>query len=303
MSYRKIFWGILLVLIGVLFILKNTGAISFNWHTMWNLWPVILILWGISVIPIKDWIKAVLSIATIIITFIVVQQFGNNDPWKWKFNYNDRDDKIDYAAPISQNLTEDMDSVVKYALLNLNIGVGEFTIKDSTSKLIELDRTGSQGHYSMTSEDKDSLRIIKLSLDKAEFKGEVRNTVELKLNKIPTWDFELNVGAAEVDFDLSPYKTRKINIQGGASDIDIKLGSESPESHVNVEAGAASITVRVPREVGCEITTNTFLASKNFNDFTKIDNHHYKTEGFNSAAKKIYITLEAGMASIDVVRY
>lgn len=303
MSYRKIFWGILLVLVGILFILKNTGALYFNWHTVWNLWPVILILWGISVIPIKDWLKAVLSIVTVVITFFVVQQYGNNEPWRWKFNYNDKHNKTDIVDPISQNLSEDMDSIVKYAELNLNIGVGEFNINDSTSKLIELDRTGSQGHYSMTSEDKDSLRIIKLSLDKAEFKGEVRNTVNMKLNKLPVWDFELNVGAAEVDFDLSPYKTRKINIQGGASDIEVKMGSEYPDAKVNIEAGAASITLRVPKDAGVEITTNTFLASKNFKDFTKIDNHHYRTEGFSSAGKKIYITMEAGMASIDVIRY
>lgn len=302
MSYRKIFWGVLLVLIGVLFILKNTGAIYFSWHTFWNLWPVILILWGISVIPIKDWLKAVLSIITVIVTFFVVQQYGNHDNWKWHFNYNDRND-TEYNEPISQNLSEDMDSIVKYATLDLNIGVGNFSINDSTSKLIELDRTGSQGKYSMTSEDSDSSRIIRLSLDKAEFKGEIKNNVKMKLNTSPIWDLELNVGAAEVNFDLSPYKTRKVSIKGGASDIEVKIGDLYPDSQVNIEAGAASITLRIPEGTGCEITTNTFLASKDFKGFKKIDNHRYQTEGYASAAKKIHVSMEAGMASIDVVRY
>ena len=305
MSYRKIFWGVLLVLIGVLFILKNTGVLFFNWHTIWNLWPVILILWGISLIPVKDWVKAVLSIATIIITFFAVQQYGKNDNWNWHFNYNDDKDNTEMndSGPITQNLSEDMDSLVKYATLDLNIGVGDFTIKDTTNKLIMLDRTGSQGRYSMTSEDVDSMRRIKLSLDKAEFRGEVKNKVEMKLNAYPIWDLELNVGAAEVNFDLSPFKTRKVNIQGGASDVEVKLGSLYPESNVDIEAGAASITVKIPKDAGCEITTNTFLASKNFNGFNKIDSHHYQTAGFATAAKKIHINMQAGMASIDVIRY
>ncbi len=305
MSYRKIFWGVLLVLIGVLFILKNTGVLFFNWHTIWNLWPVILILWGISLIPVKDWIKAVLSIATVIITFCVVQKYGNNDNWNWHFNYNDDKDntEMNNNEPITQNLSEDMDSLVKYATLNLNIGVGDFRIKDTTDKLIILDRTGSQGRYSMTSEDVDSTRRIKLSLDKAEFRGEVKNNVEMKLNAYPIWDIELNVGAAQVNFDLSLFKTRKVNIQGGASDVEVKLGSLYPESNVDIEAGAASITVKIPKEAGCEITTNTFLASKNFNGFNKVDSHHYQTSGFVTAAKKIHINMQAGMASIDVIRY
>jgi hypothetical protein len=302
MSYRKIFWGVVLVLIGILFILKNTGVLYFNWHTIWNLWPVLLILWGISIIPVKDWIKAVLSIITVIITFAVVQQYGNNDNWHLRFKYND-DNDTEITEPVTQNLSEDMDSIVKYATLVLNIGVGEFSINDTCSKLIELDRTGSEGKYNMTSEDSDSSRVIKLSLEKAEFKGDVKNEVKMKLNAIPIWDLELNVGAAEVNFDLSPFKTRKVNIQGGASNVEVKLGDAYPENDVNIEAGAASITIRVPKAVGCEITTNTFLASKNFDGFDKIDNHHYQTAGFKTATKKIHINMEAGMASIDVIRY
>ena len=302
MSYRKIFWGVFLVLIGVLFILKNTGVLFFSWHTFWNLWPVILILWGISLIPVKDWIKATLSLVTIIIAFVVVQQYGKNDDWNWHFRYNDKD-REQTEEPITQNLTEDMDPIVKYATLDLNIGVGDFSIHDTTGKLIELDRTGSEGRYSMTSHDTDSMRVIKLSLDKAEFKGEVKNTVKMKLNTLPVWDLELNVGAAEVNFDLSKFKTRKVDLQGGASDIEVKLGNLYPESNVNIEAGAASITVRIPKEAGCEITNNTFLASKNFNGFNKTSNHHYQTDGYASAKSKIHINMEAGMASINVERY
>lgn len=303
MSYRKIFWGVLLVLIGVLFILKNTNVLYFNWHTIWNLWPVILILWGISIIPVKDWIKAVLSIGTVIVAFFAIQQYGNNDNWNWNFHYNDKDNGKEINDTTTQNLSEDMDSIVKYATLVLNIGVGDFTVKDTATSLIELDRSGSQGKYTMTSEDNDSSRVIKLSLEKAEFKGDVKNSVKMKLNTKPIWDLEMNVGAADVDFDLTPYLTRKVNIQGGASDVKVKLGDRYASTDVNIEAGAASIKLRVPKDSGCEITTNTFLASKNFNGFKKIDNHHYQTEGFNSAAKKIHINMEAGMASIDVIRF
>ncbi len=308
MSYRKIFWGLLLVMIGVLFILKNTGVLFFSWHTMWQLWPVILILWGISLIPVKDWIKLVLSFVTVIITFFAVQQYGPKDNHKWNFEWNDRHnrDRNDKEESTTYNniLSEDFDSITKYAELKLNIGVGNFKISDSTGKLIEVKHDNDNANYSMTAKEQDSLTSIDLSLEKGEFRdGNMRNNVEMKLNPNPIWDMDLNVGAAEVKFDLSGFKMRNLKIQGGASDLEIKLGAALPLTDVKMEAGAASITIRVPESAGCEIISNTFLSSKDFKGFTKVGSQLYQTPNFAASTNKIKINLQAGVARVDIVRY
>ncbi len=307
MSYRKIFWGLLLVIIGVLFILKNTGVLFFSWHSMWHLWPVILILWGISLIPVKDWLKLVLSLLTVIITFFAMQQYGPKDNHNWNFEWNDNDrdnDKDGNSAVLNNVMSEDYDSLTKYAELKLNIGVGNFVIKDTTGKLIEVKHDNDKANYSMTAQAEDSLTTIELSLEKGEFNdGNIRNNVNMKLNPNPIWDMDLNVGAAEVDFDLSGFKTRNLKIQGGASDIDLKIGALLPLSEVKLEAGAASITLRVPESAGCEIISNTFMSSKDFKGFTKIGKQQYQTPNFATSANKIKIDLQAGVARVDVVRY
>ncbi|MFA5974055.1 MAG: DUF5668 domain-containing protein [Lentimicrobiaceae bacterium] len=308
MSYRKIFWGLLLVIIGVLFILKNTGVLFFSWHTLWRLWPVILILWGISIIPVKDWIKLVLSLLTVVVTFFAVQQYGPKDNHKWNFEWNDNNDRDnndeDNVTSYNNVLSEDFDSLTKYAELKLDIGVGNFKIKDTTGKLIEVKHDNANANYSMTAKEEDSLMKISLSLEKGEFNnGNIRNNVEMKLNAHPIWDMDLNVGAAEVNFDLSGFKTRNLKIQGGASDIELKLGAELPLTDVKLEAGAASITIRVPESAGCEIISNTFMSSKDFKGFTKIGKQLYQTSNFASSTNKIKINLQAGVASIDVIRY
>ncbi len=306
MSYRKIFWGLLLVLIGILFILKNTGVLYFSWHSMWNLWPVILILWGISIIPVKDWIKLVLSFVTVIITFFAVQQYGPKDNHNWNFEWNDKNDRGDNDNVTAYNnvMSEDFDSLTKYAELKLNIGVGKFRISDTTNKLIEVKHDNNNANYSMTAKAEDSLTIINLSLEKGEFnEGKVNNNVNMKLNPSPIWDLDLNVGAAEVDFDLSGFKTRNLKIQGGASDIDIKIGAALPLTDLKLEAGAASITLRVPESAGCEIISNTFMSSKDFKGFTKVANQKYQTPNFATSTNKIMINLQAGVARVDVIRY
>jgi len=156
----------------------------------------------------------------------------------------------------------------------------------------------------MTAKAEDSLTIIDLSLEKGEFNdGNIRNNVNMKLNPNPIWDLDLNVGAAEVDFDLSGFKTRNLKIQGGASDIDLKIGAFLPLSDVKIEAGAASIIIRVPESAGCEIISNTFMASKDFKGFTKIGKQKYQTSNFATSTNKIMIDLQAGVARVDVVRY
>ncbi len=306
MSYRKIFWGLLLVMIGVLFILKNTGVLFFSWHTMWQLWPVILILWGISLIPVKDWIKLVLSLLTVLVTFFAMQQYGPKDKHNWNFEWNDRNNNDDEESVTTYNkvMSEDFDSLTKFANLKLNIGVGNFKIKDTTNLLIEVKHDNDNANYSMTAKKEDSLSIIDLSLEKGEFNnGNIRNNVVMKLNPNPIWDLDLNVGAAEVDFDLSGFKTRNLKIQGGASDIELKLGAALPLTEVKLEAGAASITIRVPESAGCEIISNTFMASKDFSGFTKIGKQQYQTPNFVTSTNKIKIDLQAGVASVNVERY
>ena len=308
MSYRKIFWGLLLVLIGILFILKNTGVMFFTWHSMWQLWPVILILWGISLIPVKDWIKLVLSLITVVITFFAIQQYGPKENHKWNFEWNDRhnqeNDNEDNVTTYNNVMSENYDSLTKFAELKLNIGVGKFTIKDTTNMLIEVKHDNDNANYSMTARAEDSLTRIDLSLEKGEFnEGKVSNNVNLKLNPNPIWDLDLNVGAAEVKFDLSGFKTRNLKIQGGASDIDIKIGAALPMTDMKLEAGAASIMIRIPESAGCEIISNTFMASKDFKGFTKIGKQKYQTSNFATSTNKIMIDLQAGVARVDVVRY
>jgi len=307
MSYRKIFWGLLLVIIGVLFILKNTGVLFFSWGTMWHLWPVILILWGISIIPVKDWLKLVLSLVTVVVTIFAVQVYApkDNHNWNWEWNDNNNSDNDEDNVKTYNNvMSENYDSLTKFANLKLNIGVGDFKIKDTTYKLIEVKHDKNKANYSMTAKAEDSLTTIDLSLEKGEFNnGNVRNNVVLKLNPNPVWDLDLNVGAAEVDFDLSGFKTRNLKIQGGASDIVLKLGAILPLTDVKLEAGAASITIRVPESAGCEIISNTFMASKDFKGFTKIGKQLYQTPNFATSTNKIKIDLQAGVASVDVERY
>lgn len=65
MKSRNLFLGILILFIGVVALLASIGTIGFSWQVAWRLWPMLLILVGISMLPVKDWLKALLLVAAL----------------------------------------------------------------------------------------------------------------------------------------------------------------------------------------------------------------------------------------------
>ena len=49
MYMRNLFWGIVLITFGILFLLDNLGYADFN-EMIHNFWPLILIVWGLSIL-------------------------------------------------------------------------------------------------------------------------------------------------------------------------------------------------------------------------------------------------------------
>jgi len=306
MSYRKIFWGIVLIMIGILFILKNAGIVFVSWHMMWSLWPVLIILWGISVIPVNGWIKLAASLLVVVAGFLLLQRDTTTDHFSWRFGrHHDWNDELNDndSSDNQQSLSEVYNDSIRFAKLNFEVAAGKFLIRDSSSKLIDLERKGTTGSYTMTSRDEDSVRILDLQFEQHGSVHNFKNDVSLRLNQRPVWDLDLDIGAASIDFDLSRFKVNKLKVDGGASSIELKIGELIPRTDVEVDAGASSIKIQVPQTSGCEVITNTFLSSRDLKGFTKVENHRYQTPGFAKSQKKIYISLEAGITSIDVTRY
>ncbi len=313
MNFKKIFWGVMLVLIGTLFILKNLGVIYFTWHTIWRLWPLILILWGISLIPVKDYLKLIFSVVAIALSVLLVQKYDKTGYYNFGWRDSDRgrnreqfdrDDWNDTSE--TQELFQPFDSAINRVELKLDAAAGEFRLEETApaDQLLTLFKEGSVGNYSMTSQDEYDVRTIELKIRESNAKIRTKgNRVKLGLNTTPVWDFDMNIGAASIDFDLSNYKVGEIDLDGGASAINLKLGDRSDYTKLDIDAGAASIDIKIPESAGAELKIETALSSKNFPGFKKIEKGLYRTENYESAAKKIEIKIDAAVSSLNINRY
>lgn len=306
MKTKNIIWGFILVLIGVLFILKNLDIIYFSWYSLWKLWPLVLVMIGVTILPVKDGIKVALAIIVLIAAaffLVYYPDFGHRNNDTSISNSQDNNSSND-TEEIDQRIFEAYDSTITEANLTFDAAAGDFTINQSTDDLFEFEKDGNLGRYTYSIKELGPKREISIELEKGHIiNADLKNKVTIKLNPNPDWDVKVDVGAANIELDLASFKIRKLNIDGGASSINLRLGTLQPESKIKINSGASSITIKVPREFACEVNTSTVLSSKDLEGFNKVGNSTYVTPDFSEKAKNIVIDVEAAVSSLTVERY
>ncbi len=314
MKYKHLFWAIILIAVGIIFILNNFGILHFSWYNFWQLWPIILILWGISVLPVKDIAKFGMLIGVLLMTTLAINWMPNHRPWfshfqrngdmSWEWDDDDENDNGTRSNTVDQNLSVPFDSLVSKGTLDLDAAAGTFTFSGETPELLAFSKTGDIGNYELTTDDKKNTKNISLRLENKGSRHHFnKNHVNIKLNSKPAWNLKFDIGAASMDMDLSNYKIDTAEFDAGASSITIKMGNKNPLSVVTFNAGASSIHLSVPKSAGCQVSSESFLVSKTFEGFHKKEGHIYETENFTRATSKIYITVKTAVSSIDIRQY
>lgn len=89
MKFDKIIWGLLLIIAGLLWILNNTGFIDINFNHVIRLWPLLLIFWGITILPVRDYLKTIFLILIIAFAvFMIIGKDNNVDFFNKQFRGN-----------------------------------------------------------------------------------------------------------------------------------------------------------------------------------------------------------------------
>jgi len=307
MKPKHVFWGLLLVTLGTLILISNFALINLDLSHLWKLWPLVLILWGISFIINKDFIKILFAGVTAIILALSIYGAGQS-----LLNICDKDidfvfaDGENYKYADTTRYVESFEKNIKNADLKIDAGAGSFNIVEPTSDLISVIALGLKDNYIFTRNDSENGTSIEVKMKKTKVrlhKGSFKNKIEMSLNPEPIWNMNFDIGAAAIDFDLSPYKISTMKLDMGAASLELKLGDKIPQTMLDIDAGASSIKILVPDSSGCEIKADVSVSSKDFRGFKKLSSGLYRTENFETAMNKIYIRLDAGVSSIEVKRY
>jgi hypothetical protein len=310
--------GMILVIIGALFLLNNFNVIDFDWSTFIHLWPVVLIIAGVNLVFAHNrtpWATAVkiavllLGMAVLIWGGVTHRGYRHFDSI---FTFDDDDNDSDSASKGVGNYVEFYKPSIQTAHLDISGGAASYTLSDTTNRLFEAETHGThRNNYSLKTTVDSTHESLDFSMGSNKHHGfsfnfgnkHNPNKAILKLNTHPVWDIEVEGGMAAFNFDLSNYKIRKLSFQGGMASCNVKMGQPVGVTSVEFQGGMASFSLKIPQNVACRITTGTALSSKNFEGFTKTADSNYETPGYSQAANKINIDIEGGMSDFKVTRY
>ena len=305
MKSENLFWGVILITLGVLIGLRNFDIFYFTWGSLFRLWPLLLVFVGISLLPVKSGLKVVLTFIAIAVGILILASNPRSGSLWW--NWTDKvkiEKEPEEQRWIEQDLQEDFPEGTTNAVLRLDAAAGYFVLDGVTSGLYAFETEGNTGNFEATTrQPNDYTTIIRLNQKDFRARGNLKSTVMMKLNDIPVWDFNVNAGAAKIEMDLTPFIVEKVNIDGGASAIELKIGERSNRTQIKIQAGASGISIKVPETSACEIDTKTVLSSKNMLGFNQIESGLYQTPNFSDSANQIHIQIDAAVSGVKIERY
>ncbi len=328
MKRNRLFSGMLLLGIGILFLLDNFNMINFHWENVISLWPLFLIISGVNLVfshynhsnatPIK--------ILIFVAVFIIIIYRGammprDNHFWGRHFNNsffdsdddskddNDDNDNSKGVFKLEGNSTynEPYTPQVKVASLNIKGGGATYTLQDTTNQLFSAATHELSGKFVFNSMATDSGKTINFDTNTSHhsmnWDSDKGNQATIKLNPNPEWNIDIAAGASKMDLDLTKFKIRKLLVKGGATSMDVKLGQPVGTMNVDISTGVSEVNISVPSGAACHINSKTGLSSKTFDGFESKSDNQYETTGFAAAPKKIYINLKGGISDFSVKRY
>jgi hypothetical protein len=281
-------------------LLDRAAVLPDGWQALWRIWPLVFVAWGAGVLMGKGrWRWVVGACAGAILGIVLVAMFAAAVAMPWL-----RDDADWDGEPVVQQFTVPWEGVGK-ARLTMDGGAGKFVLGGAATNLFEAETRSNLQEFKLSHERVDGEEHVRLSMSgrhRGWRFGAMRNRAEVRLHPAPSWELEVDVGAAGAELNLEELNVRRVDLNTGASRIRLRLGGRAESTDVRINAGASAISIVVPDTLGCELDVEAPLSSKHFDGFQKEGSGLYRTEGFADATRVVRISVDAGVSSLRVER-
>jgi hypothetical protein len=213
------------------------------------------------------------------------------------------------------------------ARVEIIMGAGEVQVGGGADELLEADFTYNVPDWKpiVSYEVNDGVGSLRVSqegnFDGFPFSRNVTNEWDVRLNDDMPLDMTVTFGAGEGHLNLATLNLRTLTVEGGAGLADIDLGG-SPLESLNVTSGVGETTVdltglwendltatitggvgeltlRLPRNVGVRVQTQSGLGGVNANGLTQ-NGDIYTNDAYGESAVTLNLNVTGGVGGINL---
>lgn len=291
----KLIWGALLVAVGVVLLLDNLGVVKIDILALWKLWPLLIVVTGLSILSLRGWLAGLIygltAVAIAVLTWVVLTGGVSVDETSVTDNFS-----------INQS-----NSAVEQLDLTINSGAGSLKLgSHSGSDIVKGELRDSNARLKQSSSVDGNRQIVDMSLERdwAFIGGSGRGRFDVNVGRRIPANIHIKSGASSIDADLSSVALKSLNIDSGASSIDVKLGDKLDESKVDIDTGVSSVDLLVPSSAGVRLDFDGGLSSRHLpSGFEDAGNSVYQSPDYDRAEKKIIINVDMGVSSFKLSTY
>lgn len=262
MNKGGVFWGSMLILLGMLFLLNSLGVLTAGVWTIF--WPIALILFGLS---------------------LLISAFGRS-----------RND-----AGVGNGRDENLALQIKgfeEASIDLHIGEGYLVIESGAApdELLSGFFHGGVEHE-LGQQGEKAIVVLRLPVDwqardGCEWRLALNGDIPLMLN--------LHTGTSEVSANLADTHTRQISLHSDAGRVDLTLPAAG-ETTASIEGGAGLISVCVPDRVAARIEGMAGVDNLNVDEqrFPRVESGR-QSANYDEAANRVIIRVGFGAGEVKI---
>lgn len=265
MNKSNVFWGVILVVAGTLFLLDNYGVISVSLNIVW---PIFLIVLGAFILLGRNWVG------------------------------DEASDLKEISIPLGA--AKEAHVVIEHGAGRIlisgaakggNLMEGKFYSVDVKSDLL----SGKAELRISSTIDFSPEWIFPWNW------GGARRQWDFGLNPDIPIDLDIDSGASQVKLNMSDLKVRSLDIDAGASSVEVTLPKNAGYTDANIDAGASSIKVTIPQGVAARIRAEAGLGSVHVDQarFPRTGKG-YESADYASAANKVDLRIEVGASSVNI---
>lgn len=284
------FGAVVLIAVGVLLLLQNLGVLPWSlWPALIQFWPVLLIALGVRLVLGRGLLASAIIAALLVLALAGATAIAlGRGPFEGRTR-----ETIEEPKDESDRLEA-----------KLRVGAGSLQVSALPAGSSDLVVGEFDGGARTTLRRRGGTALLEVNSGPSwlPWRAGVGGDGTVQLNREIPIELDVDAGAADMLLDLTDLQVTLLDLDTGASKVEVRLPAQVASGQLELNAGAADITIVVPQGVAARIRVSNPLSSLEI-DETRFPRAGkvYESPDYATAGRRFDIDIDVAAASLKVL--